>query len=233
MRALPIFFFLVAANVVMALWLLRVMPLPPEPSKAPPIVLWSEQPSSKSPVGVAVVVPGSDTTVMATPPVVPHTPAPVAPTYYCLELAEFADQLNVERARRRLTDRTVATEIRAQQQIEPSSYWVNLPPAATRAEALEIARTLAGKGIEGYYVVTTGAEQNSISLGLFASKENANGRLREVRAAGFSAQINERGTTRESFRLFFKADSADRVQWRALLPDFTQLKETPVVCPEG
>ena len=85
-------------------------------------------------------------------------------------------------------------------QVHSTRGWrVYLPAAASRGEALAQARTLASKGLRDYYVVTAGPAENTVSLGLFREKANAEARLAEVAALGVTARM--------------EAASEDRPQW--------------------
>lgn len=85
-------------------------------------------------------------------------------------------------------------------QVQSTRGWrVYVPAAATRGEALAQARALAAQGIRDYYVVTAGPGENTVSLGLFRERGNAEKRLAEVQALGIPAVM--------------EGASEDRPQW--------------------
>jgi hypothetical protein len=75
-----------------------------------------------------------------------------------------------------------------------ASYWVFIPPMASKQEADNKAAELKKLGIPEFYVVQeSGPNNRAISLGLFSSREAATAHLEMLRAKGVnSARIAER-----------------------------------------
>ena len=75
-----------------------------------------------------------------------------------------------------------------------ASYWVNIPPLASKQEADNKAAELKKLGIPEFYVVQeNGPNNRAISLGLFSRREAATSSLEMLRAKGVkSARISER-----------------------------------------
>lgn len=71
---------------------------------------------------------------------------------------------------------------------QEAGYWVYIPAKKSREEALNIGRKLSEYNIKDYYVVTGGENENTISLGSYRQKYNADARLQELQAKGFDAQ---------------------------------------------
>ena len=85
---------------------------------------------------------------------------------------------------------------RQEQASQTSGWWVYLPalgPAVHRR--WQQARQLGERHIDDYFVVSSGDQPNTISLGLFKDPANARKRRDEVVAAGFPARMNERSET--------------------------------------
>jgi hypothetical protein len=70
-------------------------------------------------------------------------------------------------------------------------WWVYLP-ASNRSEALQLTRQLAEAEVEDYYVVAGGDMENSVSVGLYQSIDNARNRQARIRSLGFDAQMEVR-----------------------------------------
>ena len=65
-----------------------------------------------------------------------------------------------------------------QKRIESTtSFWVYLPPAASRAEADRRVADLRARGLGDVAVLETGPQRNAVSLGLFQTEDAANSRL--------------------------------------------------------
>ncbi len=69
-------------------------------------------------------------------------------------------------------------------------FWVYIPPAASRQQALRQLRELHAKGIDSF-VVTSGEDLNAISLGSFSSRDSALGVQARLGAAGYTAEIRQ------------------------------------------
>jgi hypothetical protein len=75
-----------------------------------------------------------------------------------------------------------------------TSYWVNIPPLASKKEADVKAGELRQLKVAEFYIVQEpGPNNHAISLGLFSSRESANTHLNMLRAKGVkSAKVTER-----------------------------------------
>jgi len=71
---------------------------------------------------------------------------------------------------------------------QEAGYWVFIPAKKSRKEALDISRRLTKLSIKDHYVVTGGENENTLSLGLYRDKQNADARLQEVISKGFNAE---------------------------------------------
>ncbi len=74
-----------------------------------------------------------------------------------------------------------------------ASYWLFLPPAATRAAADRRVDELKSSGIRDASVIDVGAQRLSISLGAFRTEEAAQARLDALQAQGIkNAKVGQR-----------------------------------------
>lgn len=74
-----------------------------------------------------------------------------------------------------------------------ASYWLFLPPAATKAAADRRVDELKGSGIRDASVIDAGAQRLSISLGAFRTEEAAQARLDALQAQGITnARVGQR-----------------------------------------
>lgn len=109
----------------------------------------------------------------------------------CLAIGPFDTPSALRRAVASFGQDVARLQFREAQVKTVRGWRVSLPPAASRAQALEQARALAARGIRDYYVVTAGPAENSIALGLFRQRENADARLAELRELGVEALLTE------------------------------------------
>lgn len=71
-------------------------------------------------------------------------------------------------------------------------HWVHLPPAGSRAAAVEVVEKLRGDGVSDIYIEGSGPMRHAISLGLFSDLSRAETRAGKVRQLGVRPQIRDR-----------------------------------------
>ena len=214
-------------------------------SEMPPPASSAETPSSSSIAGAgSSAVAGlpisnassaaSDTAAAApasTGPTVDSASAPVKPTpkslsastarapgamsQTCLALGPFATPQDVRNARTALAAQIVRTRTRQDQVAQSSGWWVYLAATASHAQALELARQLSAHNIKDYFVVSSGDQPNTVSLGVFKDPANARKRRDEVAAAGFPARMSERSQAVPQYWLDLVASNTPRFDWRS------------------
>lgn len=179
---------LVCLNLAAALWWAfhvptRAVPPPPTDPGVPGLVLLAEAEPDSLPAAAELAVAPSR--------------LDAAPT--CLSVGPFDTPSALRRAVDRLGGGVGKLQYREAQVQSTRGFRVYVPAAATRSDALALARRLAAQGIRDYYVVTAGPGENTVSLGLFREQQNAETRLAEVQALGIDAVM--------------EAASEDRPQW--------------------
>ncbi len=135
--------------------------------------------------------------------------------YRCLALGPFATPQDLRSARQALSAQTVRMRSRQEQTSQTSGWWVYLPAAGSRAQALAVARQLAARNINDYFVVSAGDQPNTISLGLFKDPANARKRRDEVAAAGFPARMSERSESVPEYWLDLVVADGGNFDWRS------------------
>jgi len=201
-----LFVLLTALNIAVGAWLLLGQPYarggtPSDPGVAE-LRLLSELPE-----------PGPAATA-ASP-----APAMVMPSrnlsYSCLALGPFATPQDLRNARQALSAQATRMRSRQEQASQTSGWWVYLPAAGSRAQALAVARQLAARNIDDYFVVSSGDQPNTISLGLFKDPANARKRRDEVTAAGFPARMSERSESVPEYWLDLVVADGGNFDWRS------------------
>jgi hypothetical protein len=82
--------------------------------------------------------------------------------------------------------------------------------------------------VRDYYVVTAGAQENTVSLGLFRDLGNANNRREELAALGFQAVLEPR--TEDAAQWWIDLAAEPGFDWRSRLPRSTGIEARPVAC---
>jgi SPOR domain len=219
-----LFVLLIALNIAVGAWLLLGQDDTHVRSATDPDVpalhLLSERPAPPASAPVAA-------TTMPAPASVP-TPAPAVPAsatntrsnsnshvYTCIAIGPFATPLDLRNARSALTAQAARMRSRQEQATQSHGWWVYLPASASRDQALAQARRLSAANIKDYFVVGSGDQPNTVSLGLFKDPANARKRRDEVVAAGFPAQMSERTETVPEYWLDLAVADNPHFDWRS------------------
>jgi SPOR domain len=204
-----LFVLLCALNIAVGAWLLLGQPYvrggnPADPGVAE-LRLLSELPTPAD--AISALIPA--TTGSAA------TALPQTISYSCMALGPFATQQDLRNARQALTSQ--ATRMRSRQELasQTSGWWVYLPAASSRAEALEQARQLGVHNFNDYFVVSSGGQPNTISLGVFKDPANARKRRDDVIAAGFPARMAERGDSVPEYWLDLVVPDSSHFDWQS------------------
>jgi hypothetical protein len=124
-----------------------------------------------------------------------------APRWSCETVGPFVSRMEAQALGTQLEALGLIVELRSVSREVVSSYWVYLPPRATRDAALNLARDLAGRGLLDLYVIGEGEHRNGISLGLFSEHERARRRVEQVEAMGYGPRIEARTRTQTLYWL--------------------------------
>jgi hypothetical protein len=201
-----LFVLLTALNIAVGAWLLLGQPyarggLPTEPGVTE-LRLLSEMPATTPVVAPAATVSGG-------------VPSPRNLSYSCVARGPFATPQDLRNARQALAGQATRMRSRQEQATQTSGWWVYLPAAGSRAQALAVARQLAARHIDDYFVVSSGDQPNTISLGLFKDPANARKRRDEVTAAGFPARMSERSESVPEYWLDLVVADGGNFDWRS------------------
>ena len=146
-----------------------------------------------------------------------EAPMPLSPDAVCLSIGPFATPAQLRLAMDLMLPRVERIQFREVPAVALRGYRVYLPPAASRAEALQTARALSAKGISDYYVVTAGDDENTVSLGSFRELVNATQRREAVAALGYTPVIEPR--TEQVPQWWIDVAALPGLDWKMTLPD--------------
>jgi hypothetical protein len=220
-----LFVLLIALNIAVGAWLLlgqndahAVFATDPG---VPKLHLLSElpPPATTTAHAASVAIPATVAAAAAAPASSPAAPSANALSYACMALGPFATQEDLRIARTALGPQVQRMRARQEQTTQSRGWWVHLPPSPNHAAALAQARQLGARGIQDYFVVNAGDNQNTVSLGLFKDPANARKRRDEIVAAGFPAQVSERTETVPEYWLDLIPADSKHFDWRSRLHD--------------
>lgn len=217
-----LFILLFAANAGVAAWLAfaprqRALPAPATDPGVAQLVLLSERDDASADAAAAELSEAPE-------------PAEDAQRDRCASLGPFPTQADMRRALTTLTPVVKRVQFRESRSSQSRGFLVYLPAPPDREQALTVARELNGKGVRDYYVVTAGEQQNTISLGLFKERANADRRRAELAALGFAPAIAERTETLPVYWIDYAVAPDSGFDWKQRLPDLLDIEERPVEC---
>lgn len=225
-----LFVLLIALNIAVGAWLLLGQNethahFATDPG-VPKLRLLSELPAPASTVAHAASASAPAATrpaiVAAPASAATNAPSPTSPnalSYACMALGPFATQEDLRIARTALGAELQRSRARQEQTTQSRGWWVHLPPSPNHAAALAQARQLGARNIQDYFVVGSGDNQNTVSLGLFKDPANARKRRDEIVTAGFQAQMSERTETVPEYWLDLIPVDSSHFDWRSRIPD--------------
>lgn len=223
MLARSLFLLLFALNVAAAMWVwLAPRPAASAPATTDPGV------AVLTLLGESLAKLDSDAAELA---VAPERTLPVS-DMACIEIGPFQTQSSLRQAQESLV--AAGRPLTSREAIERRfrGFWVFLPATTSREAALTTARELAAAGIRDYYVVTAGDQENTISLGLFRDRANAERRQREMQARGYPANLLERTEEQRMYWLALAQADTPEADWRGLVSAPNELQAAQIACPE-
>ncbi|OEY67983.1 hypothetical protein BG841_08735 [Marinobacter sp. X15-166B] len=133
---------------------------------------------------------------------------------YCFTVGWFDDAEQAGAAAKSIPVAQDAAVVARERALAPW-YWVLLPPANTKADALARVREFQRQGVDSY-MVTSGPHENAISLGLFESRAAAESVIVQKSKKNLHPTLVLYPRNRLSYALDFKA---------AYAPDSEELGE--------
>ncbi|MCB1582046.1 MAG: SPOR domain-containing protein [Marinicella sp.] len=148
----------------------------------------------------------------------------------CYSAGPFDIEANVHAAAETLEPLVLKSNIRKITTTQEAGYWVYLPALSSRAEALKKGRELATAYVKDYYVVTSGDNENSISLGLYREPYNADNRIAELSKKGFNVKKEIRIEQWPEFWLDFSVTEPQLTVLPDLKQTYPDISQNEVIC---
>lgn len=147
----------------------------------------------------------------------------------CFTIGPLAGPVQQQSARERLEPFASAIRERRTGADRDQGWWVYLPTASRQA-ALELARELASAGVEDYYVVVDGEDEDAVSLGQFPDRETARRRREALRDIGYDARVGMRREGIPQYWVDYRIAPDQRSPWRSILRGAPGAVHRPVPC---
>ncbi|KAA3640356.1 MAG: SPOR domain-containing protein [Proteobacteria bacterium] len=149
----------------------------------------------------------------------------------CFAAGPYDDEATVLATAESIKSQVLKTTIRRLTTTQEAGYWVYIPALPSRQEALKKGRELAAAFVKDYYVVTSGNNENSISLGLYREIFNADNRVNQLKQKGFAVEKETRLEQWPEFWLDFSlgVDSAFDPQ----ILNSPDINVNEIICPSN
>jgi hypothetical protein len=203
------------------------------------VLAWWSLHANAHPAPIPATDPGTPSLVLLSESELAHqkgssdemaaAPEPTSATPRCETIGPFASPADVRRAMDALAPLVGRIQQRQATGTQATGYRVYVSALANRDAALEAARQLASKGMSDYYVVTSGDQQNTISLGLFQDLANATQRRDQIRKLGFDARLDPK--VGDVVQYWVDVTVAADFDWHTALTGFTGIGAKDTTCP--
>ena len=200
------FLFLLIINLLFAAWQYyqparQSASIQPLPDELQTIQLLHESQPVKQPVEIVEQLEDA--------PVVPRLEVISKLQPACFTLGPFNDEASVQQIRGRLEDKASSVSMRKKEENRVHRYWVYLPAFDSRKQAIAKSRELGRKKVKDYYIVRSGDNNNSISLGHFKEKAHADRRVKKLKRLGFEPELEVIYRSFDVYWLDYALDSDD------------------------
>ncbi len=148
----------------------------------------------------------------------------------CYSLGPFTNQADVRKAFNVIAPAVDRTRQRQALQTQDRGFWVYLPAVESREAALMQARELSAMGVRDYYVVTTGDNENTVSLGVFRDEANARRRQSGLERLGFDAKVDRRTEETLFYWLDYAKAAGVEPPWERVVASTPNVDHRPINC---
>lgn len=149
----------------------------------------------------------------------------------CFAAGPYEDEAAVLTVAETIKPQVLKSSIRRLTTTQEAGYWVYIPALPSRAEALKKGRELAAAYVKDYYVVTSGNNENSISLGLYREPFNADNRVNQLKQKGFAVEKETRLEQWPEFWLDFSLAEDSDFDPQTLQQNENGIAVNEIICP--
>lgn len=111
----------------------------------------------------------------------------------CFQMGPYSTVIEADKTAHWLRQQQVsAVEVQNRKTQVMTGTWVYLPPFSSQTATLKASSRLTQLGIKDYRIITSGALNNAISLGVYRQQENVNNLLKTLKNAGYPTPQTEK-----------------------------------------
>jgi hypothetical protein len=154
-------------------------------------------------------------------------------TEQCGILGPIRDGQKAKSAQEILENAGIEVWVKEKSERTEIGYWVVIPSLGTSEKVQEKIQELADAGIKDIWVFQAGELKNSISLGMFSQKENANNYSQVAASKGFNTELRPRFMNKKQYRLGFRIEDSEPViksMWQQIEMQYSQYELNMAPC---
>ena len=107
----------------------------------------------------------------------------------CYTLGPFRDMEKLRAVTRGIRKYVADASFRSHEEREQSMFWVYLKPAGGYSQAKALANKLKSKKVKDYFIISSEAKLNGVSLGHFREKNRAYAHAKHITSLGFEPEV--------------------------------------------
>jgi len=148
----------------------------------------------------------------------------------CYTMGPLTSVNELRQTRDQLSGYTVVMYDRQSTAQVDKGFWVYLPAFDSRTQAITAANELSSMGVRDYFVVTSGDNNNTLSLGLFSGRANAEERQQEIRALGYDARLAVRRDNEPRYWVDFRLKEDVEAPWSYIVNSSSTARHLALNC---
>jgi cell division protein FtsN len=133
----------------------------------------------------------------------------------CVSLGPFKKSKTAKKILADIDAMGLQSVIRDTTEKQKIRFWVYLPPYPSRQKAVDAAEKLATLGIDEYFIISDGNNDNAISLGIFKKKSDSDRRIKEINALGYTPKVDV--SSKEVSVFWIDTQTTKEVDWVSFL----------------
>lgn len=148
-------------------------------------------------------IQGKSTNASAGEPLANASPGQIHHPEKCYRFGPFSSLKETNEYQSHLDRAGAEWRVQAEPVSSRTSFWVYIPAANSRDEALMTLKNLQISGVDSY-IVGKGVDANAISLGTFKKIDSANALKEKLSGLGYQAEISEKKDVKNSYWAFLR-----------------------------
>jgi hypothetical protein len=151
----------------------------------------------------------------------------------CYSVGPFLLISDVSTVSQRFDRAGISAQQRADTERKQVGYWLYIPAMASAPQARAALRTLKDNGVSGALLIAEGSRANSISIGVYKTRELAGERQKTISGMGFGARVEPLFRTKPQYWLDIELANKTRLPdktWREVTAGYPHVQQLRRKC---